>query len=54
MDGPTPVGYNPAELLRSAEQLLGRVCTEDPPSRLHALHSRVSELIWEAKSGADA
>jgi hypothetical protein len=53
LDGPTPVGHNPAQLLGSAEQLLRRVCTEDPPSRLHALHSRVSGLIWEANSGAD-
>ena len=41
LDGPTPVGNNPAELLRSAEQLLRRLCTGDPPSCLHALHSRV-------------
>ena len=54
MDGPTPAGANPAELLGSAEQLLRRVCIEDPPSRLRALHSRVSELVWEANSGADA
>ena len=54
LDGPTPVGENPAELLESADQLLRRLCTEGPPSRLHALHARVSELIWEANSGADA
>ena len=54
LDGPTPVGHNPAELLGAAEQLLRRLRTEDPPPRLHALHSRVSELIWEANSGADA
>ena len=54
LDGPTPVGENPAELLGSAENLLRRVCTEDPPPRLRALHSRVSELIWEVNSGADA
>ena len=54
LDGPTPVGENPSELLGSAEQLLRRICTEDPPTDLHALHSRLSELIWEANSGADA
>ena len=54
LDGPTPAGEKPAELLGSAEQLLRRICTDDPPSRLHALHSRVSELIWEAISGAGA
>ena len=54
LDGPTPVRENPAELLESADQLLRRLCTEGPPSRLHALHARVSKLIWEANSGADA
>ena len=54
LEGPTPVGHNPAQLLASAEQLLRRICTSDPPSPLRALHSRVSELIWEANSGADA
>jgi hypothetical protein len=54
MDGPTPVGENPAELLRSAEQLLGRVSNDGPRSPLRALHSRVSELVWEANFGADA
>jgi hypothetical protein len=54
LDGPIPLGENPAELLRSAEELLRRICTEDPPSRLRALHSRVSALVWEANSGADA
>src|SRR5215211_1458614 len=37
LDGPTPVGHNPAQLLGSAEQLLRRLCAEDPPSRLRAL-----------------
>ena len=54
LDGPTPVGHNPAQLLESAEQLLRRICTGNPPPPLHALHSRVSELTWEANSGADA
>src|SRR5215212_10056642 len=54
LDGPTPVGENPAELLGSAEQLLRRVCTEDPPPPLLVLNLRVTELIWEANSGADA
>ena len=54
LDGPTPVGENLAELLGSAEQLLGGLCTEDPPPRLRTLHMRVSELVWEANSGADA
>src|ERR1044072_9253004 len=34
LDGPTPVGDNPAELLASAEQLLRRICVVGAPSRL--------------------
>ena len=41
LDGPTPVGHNPAELLGSAEQLLRRICAEDPPPRLYVLLSEV-------------
>jgi hypothetical protein len=54
LDGPTPAGKNPAQLLGSAEQLLGRICNEDSPPPLHALHAQISELIWEANSSADA
>jgi hypothetical protein len=39
LDGPTPVGHNPAELLGAAGQLLRRICTEDPPTHLNALLS---------------
>src|SRR5215211_3243768 len=39
LDGPTPVGDNPAQLLESAEQLLHRLCTKESPPRVLALHS---------------
>src|SRR5215218_6586865 len=37
LDGPTPVGESVAKLLGSAQQLLLRLCTEDPLPRLRAL-----------------
>src|SRR6478672_4655662 len=37
LDGPTPVGDDPAELLASAEQLLRRICVVGAPSRLFGL-----------------
>ena len=52
LDGPTPVGDNPADLLASAEQLLRRICVVGAPSRLFGLRSLVAELVWEANTGA--
>ena len=52
LDGPTPVGDNPTELLASAEQLLRRLCVVGAPSRLFGLRSLVAELVWEANTGA--
>jgi hypothetical protein len=52
LDGPTPVGDNPAELLASAEQLLRRICVVGAPSRLFGLRVLVAELVWEANTGA--
>ncbi len=52
LDGPTPVGDNPAELLASAEQLLRRICVVGAPSRLLGLRALVAELVWEANTGA--
>jgi hypothetical protein len=52
LDGPTPVGDNPAELLASAEQLLRRICVEGAPTRLLGLRVLVAELVWEANTGA--
>jgi hypothetical protein len=54
LEGPMPVGEDPAELLRSAEQLLGRLCVADAPARLHNLRARVVALVWEANTGAGA
>ena len=55
LDGPTPFGDNPAELLASAEQLLRRICVVGgAPSRLLGLRALVAELVWEANTGAGA
>jgi hypothetical protein len=54
LDGPTPFGDNPADLLASAEQLLRRICVVGAPSRLFGLRSLVAELVWEANTGAGA
>ena len=52
VDGPLPVGDEPAGLLRSAEQLLRRVTTPGAGSELHALRMQVAALVWEASTGA--
>jgi hypothetical protein len=52
VEGPTPVGQNPAELLASAEHLLHQICLEGAPSRLLSLRALVGELIWEANTSA--
>jgi hypothetical protein len=54
LDGPTPVGDNPAELLASAEQLLRRICVVGSPARLLGLRVLVAELVWEANTDAGA
>jgi hypothetical protein len=54
LDGPTPFGDNPADLMASAEQLLRRICVVGAPSRLFGLRSLVAELVWEANTGAGA
>src|SRR5215211_4138901 len=54
LDGPTPVGDNPAQLLASVEQLLRRICVVGAPSRLFGLRSLVAELVCEANTGAGA
>jgi hypothetical protein len=52
LDGPRPVGGNPAELIASAEQLLRQICIGGAPSRLLGLRALVAELVWEANTGA--
>jgi hypothetical protein len=54
LDGPTPVGQDPAEFLASAEQLLRRICVVGAPPRLLGLRALVAELILEANTGAGA
>jgi hypothetical protein len=51
VDGPVPVGDEPAGLLRSAVQLLRRVTTPGAGTGLHALRIRVVDLVWEANTG---
>jgi hypothetical protein len=52
LEGPTPVGQDPAGLLASAEHLLHQICIEGAPSRLLSLWALVRELIWEANTSA--
>jgi hypothetical protein len=51
VDGPVPVGDEPASLLRSAEQLLRRVTTPKAGTGLHVLGAQVADLVWEANTG---
>ena len=51
IDGPAPVGAEPASLLRSAEQLLRRVTTPGAGTGLHAPRAQVADLGWEANTG---
>ena len=52
LDGPRPVGQNPAEILASAGHLLHQICVTDAPSRLLSLRALVGELTWEANTSA--
>ena len=54
LNGPVPVGDDPAGLLRSADQLLRHLCAAGAPAAVADLRSRVVELVWEANTGADA
>jgi hypothetical protein len=51
IDGPAPVGAEPASLLRSAEQLLRRIVTREAAAGLDGLLARVANLVWEANTG---
>ena len=51
VDGPVPVGDEPAGLLRSAEQLLRRVTTPESGAGLHSLRTRVADLVKDANTG---
>jgi hypothetical protein len=52
LDGPKPVGQNPAEILASAGHLLHQICVTDAPSRLLSRRALVGELIWGANTSA--
>ena len=52
LEGPTPVGQNPAELLAPAGHLLHQICVTGAPFRLLSLRALVGELIWEANTSA--
>lgn len=54
VDGPVPVGDDPARLLRSAEQLLRHLSLAGAPAAVHDLQLQVIELVWEANTGAGA
>jgi hypothetical protein len=54
VDGPVPVGDDPAALLWSAERLLRRVATQGGWTGLDGLRTRVADLLWEANPGAGA
>jgi hypothetical protein len=51
VDGPVPVGNEPAGLLRSAEQLLRRVTTPGAGTGPHGLQAQEADLVWEANTG---
>ena len=52
-DGPVPVGDEPADLLRSAEQLLRRAGIPGAWTALGALRARLSGLVWEVNTSVD-
>jgi hypothetical protein len=54
VDGPVPVGYEPAALLRSADRLLRRIVTPGAWTGLDGLGRRVADLLREANTGARA
>jgi hypothetical protein len=54
VEGAVPVGDEPADLLRSAEQLLRRIDTPEAGAAVHGLRVRVADLVWEANTGVDA
>jgi hypothetical protein len=54
IDGPVPVGDEPAGLLRSAELLLRRVPPIAPSDAVDDLRATVADLVWEASTGVGA
>jgi hypothetical protein len=54
VEGPVPLGAEPAALLRSAERLLRRIATPGAWTGLDGLRTAVADLLWEANTGAGA
>jgi hypothetical protein len=53
VDGPVPVGEEPAGLLSSAEQLLRRTAIPGASTALDALRARLAALVWEVNTSVD-
>jgi hypothetical protein len=51
IDGPVPVGDEPASLLRSAELLLRRLAPIAASDAVDDLRATVADLVWEANTG---
>jgi len=51
IDGPVPVGDEPASLLRSAEVLLRGLAPMAASDALDDLRATVADLVWEANTG---
>ena len=51
IDGPVPVGDEPADLLRSAELLLRRLTPIAAPDAIDDLRATVADLVGEANTG---
>jgi len=51
VDGPVPVGNEPADLLRSAELLLQRLAPIAASDAVNDLRAAVADLVWEANTG---
>jgi hypothetical protein len=51
IDGPVPVGDEPASLLRSAELLLRRLAPIVASDAVDDLRATVADLVWEANTG---
>jgi hypothetical protein len=54
IDGPVPVGGEPAGLLRSAELLLRFLAPIAAADTVDDLRATVTDLVWEANSGVGA
>jgi hypothetical protein len=54
IEGPVPVGDEPASLVRSAELLLRRLGPIAASDALDDLRATVAELVWEANTGVGA